>query len=131
MRSLVHHKEDEFYEQWEFETYDQEYYQPVAVVNYPNDYDFTRITEFKHMTGQKSTRTTILKEFPNRATAEDEPYYPVFDEQTSELAEKYRKEAAKEPNTLFVGRLAEYRYYNMDIAVSRALEMFREKIKAG
>ena len=114
-----------------FETYDQEYYQPVAVVNYPNDHDFTRITEFKHMTGQKSKRTTILKECPHRATAEDKPYYPVFDEQTNELAEKYRKEAEKEPNTLFVGRLAEYRYYNMDIAVSRALKMFREKVKAG
>ncbi len=112
-----------------FETYNEEYYQSVAVVNYPNDYDFTRITEFKHLTGQKSTRTTILKEFPKGTTAEDEPYYPVFDEQNNELADKYRKEAGKEPNTLFVGRLAEYKYYNMDITVERALEEFRDKVE--
>lgn len=113
-----------------FETYAQEYYQPVAVVNYPNDYDFTRITEFKHMTGQKSDKTTILKEFPKDATAEEEPYYPVFSEEASKLAEKYRNEAQKEPNAVFLGRLAEYRYYNMDIAVSRALEVFESGIKA-
>jgi len=111
-----------------FETYNQECYQPVAVVNYPNDYDFTRITEFKHMTGQKSPGTTILKEFPKEATADEEPYYPVFDARTSKLAEEYREAAKKEGSTLFVGRLAEYKYYNMDIAVSRALEVFNNEV---
>lgn len=111
-----------------FETYEQECYQPVAVVNYPNDYDFTRITEFTHMTGQRSDKTTILKEFPRGTVAEDEPYYPVFNEQTNRLAERYREEARREPNTLFVGRLAEYRYYNMDIVVSRALDVFNNEI---
>jgi len=114
-----------------FETYDMEYYQPVAVVNYPNDYDFTRITEFKHMTGQKHPETTILKEFPKGTTAEEEPYYPVFNEATNKLAAKYREEAEQEPNTIFVGRLAEYKYYNMDIVVSRALEIFKKKIWQG
>lgn len=79
-----------------FEVHDMDYYQPVAVVNYPNDYDFTRITEFKHMTGQRSNRTTIVKEFPKGTTAEVEPYYPVFDEQTNQVAAKYREEAEQE-----------------------------------
>ena len=112
-----------------FETHNIDYYQPVAVVNYPNDYDFTRITEFKHMTGQKASRTTIVKEFPRGTTAEEEPYYPVFDKQTNKLAAKYREEAERRPNTIFVGRLAEYKYYNMDIVVSRALEVFERRLK--
>ncbi len=114
-----------------FETRDVEYYQPVAVVNYPNDYDFTRITEFKHMTGQKASKTTIVKEFPRGTTAEEEPYYPVFDAQTNKLAAKYRGQATKESRTVFVGRLAEYKYYNMDIAVARALEIFEGKLWQG
>lgn len=114
--------------QMRFETLDTEYYQPVAVVNYPNDYDFTRITEFKHMTGQQSNKTTILKEYPKEAIAESEPYYPIFDEQTNDLAQRYRSDAEKEPNVFFVGRLAEYRYYNMDVAVARGLEVFRQII---
>jgi UDP-galactopyranose mutase len=114
-----------------FETHDVETYQPVAVVNYPNDYDFTRITEFKHMTGQKSDKTSIVKEFPKGTTAEEEPYYPVFDKQTNKLAAKYRGEAEREPNTIFVGRLAEYKYYNMDIVVARALEVFEDEVLKG
>lgn len=108
-----------------FETHDVEYYQPVAVVNYPNDYDFTRITEFKHMTGQRNSKTTILKEYPREATAEDEPYYPVFDEKTNALVERYREETVGVSNAVFVGRLAEYRYYNMDVVVKRALDVVR------
>ena len=109
------------------ETHDVEYYQPVAVVNYPNDYDFTRITEFKHMTGQKSNRTSILKEYPREATADDEPYYPAFNEQTNRLVERYRREAENE-GVFFVGRLAEYEYYNMDTVVARALQIFNSQI---
>jgi UDP-galactopyranose mutase len=105
-----------------FEAHNLEHYQRVAVVNYPNDYDFTRITEFKHMTGQKSNKTTILKEFPKGTTAEEEPYYPVFDERTSQLAVQYQENAKQEHNTIFVGRLAEYKYYNMDMVVARALQ---------
>lgn len=110
-----------------FETYQQEQYQPNAVINYPNDYEFTRVTEFKHMTGQKSGKTTILKEYPKKASAEKEPYYPVFDEEAGKLADKYREEA-KKTDTLFVGRLANYEYLNMDVAVSRALETYNSKI---
>lgn len=111
-----------------FETHDVGYYQPVAVVNYPNDYDFTRITEFKHMTGQQHDKTAIMKEFPKGTTAEEEPYYPVFDVQTNQIAAKYREGTEKEPNTVFVGRLAEYKYHNMDIVVAKALKIFRGEI---
>lgn len=113
----------------EFETYPREQYQSNSVINYPNDYDFTRITEFKHMTGQESSKTTILKEYPKGTDAEEEPYWPVFDEETNKIAEKYRKEA-RDSSTVFVGRLADYKYYNMDIAVSKALDAYRSEISS-
>lgn len=108
---------------FEMETYNQEYYQEVAVVNYPNDFDFTRITEFKHMTLQKHPLTTIIKEYPQ---ATGEPYYPLLNEKAMELYEKYKAEAQKLRSVYFIGRLAEYKYYNMDQAVKRALELFDE-----
>lgn len=114
--------------QLEFETLDVEQYQPVAVVNYPNDYGFTRITEFKHMTGQRHLRTTILKEFPIDANAEEEPCYPIPNEETRRIAGQYQTDIEGENNVVFVGRLAEYKYYNMDVAVSRALEVFDKRI---
>lgn len=113
----------------EFETYSREQYQSNSVINYPNDYDFTRITEFKHLTGQESSKTTILKEYPKGTSAEEEPYWPVFDEETNKIAEKYRKEA-RGSSTVFVGRLANYQYYNMDEAVFKALEAYRSEISS-
>lgn len=104
-----------------FETYDREEYQPAPVVNYPNDYDFTRITEFKKLTGQTHAKTTILKEFPK---SEGEPYYPFPTKEYREQFEKYRREMEKETKVFFLGRLAEYRYYNMDAAVRSALDLF-------
>ena len=74
-------------------------------------------------------KTTILKEFPKGTTAEKEPYYPVFDEQTNQIVAKYREKTTREPRTIFVGRLAEYKYYNMDIVVARALEVFGGRLK--
>ncbi len=111
---------------FDFETYNQEYFQEVAVVNYPNDFDFTRITEFKHMTKQKHPKTTIAKEFPK---SEGEPYYPIPSDDALELYNKYKKEANRLKSVLFIGRLAEYRYYNMDQVVKRALELFGEIAK--
>lgn len=108
---------------FETETFDQEYYQEVAVVNYPNDFDFTRITEFKHMTLQKHSKTTIMKEYPKNS---GEPYYPLLREEAMDIYEKYRREAEKFKSVYFIGRLAEYRYYNMDQAVKRALDLFKE-----
>ena len=85
--------------------------------NYPNDYDFTRITEYKHLTGQKHPWTTIAREYPK---AEGEPYYPVPSEANQKLYQKYQSEAIKLKNVFFIGRLAEYRYYSMDQVVSQA-----------
>jgi UDP-galactopyranose mutase len=113
-----------------FETIEQEYYQEAPVVNYPNDYDFTRITEFKHIHPVKSDKTTILKEYPKAYQPNvDIPYYPVFTKENQELYNKYKEEADKFENLVLVGRLAEYRYYDMDDVVKRALEVFEERIR--
>jgi UDP-galactopyranose mutase len=112
------------------ETIEQEYYQEAPVVNYPNDYDFTRITEFKHIHSVKSDKTTILKEYPKTYQPNvDIPYYPVFTKENQELYNKYKEEADKFENLVLVVRLAEYRYYDMDDVVKRALEVFEEKVK--
>lgn len=104
-----------------FETHDVEVYQEAPVVNYPNDYDYTRITEYKQLTGQKHTKTTISKEFP---CSEGEPYYPFPTAEHRKHYEMYAADMAKEENVIFIGRLAEYRYYNMDGVVRRALDVF-------
>jgi UDP-galactopyranose mutase len=109
-------------QRFEFETLDTEYYQEVAVVNYPNDHLYTKITESKHFTRQKHPRTTIVREFPE---ALGEPYYPVPMESAAAIYEKYKKEADKLKTVYFAGRLAEYKYYNMDQAVKRSLDLFK------
>lgn len=106
-----------------FETYDKEHYQEAPVVNYPNDYDYTRITEYKQLTGQEHPKTTIGKEFP---CSEGEPYYPFPTAEHRKQYEQYAGDMAKEEKILFIGRLAEYRYYNMDGVVRRALDMFTQ-----
>jgi UDP-galactopyranose mutase len=113
-----------------FESIDQEYHQEAPVVNYPNDYDFTRITEFKHIHPTQSDKTTILKEYPKAYQPNvDIPYYPVFTKENQELYNKYKEEVERFNNLILMGRLAEYRYYDMDDAVKRALEVFEERIK--
>lgn len=112
-----------------FETIEKEYYQEAPVVNYPNDYDFTRITEFKHIHPTKSEKTTILKEYPKAYQPNrDIPYYPVFTKENQELYNRYNEEAEKFENLILVGRLAEYKYYDMDDVIKRALEVFEERI---
>lgn len=108
-----------------FETYDQEYYQEVGTVNYPNDYDFTRITEYKHLTGQKHEKTTISKEY---SKADGEPYYPIPKKENIELYKKYKNEADKLDNVIFVGRLGTYSYLNMDVVVDQALSVFENNV---
>ncbi len=120
--------------EFKHETRDQEIYQPAAVVNYPNDYAYTRITEFKYLTGQKHAKTSIVYEFPQ---AEGDPYYPIPRPENAALYKKYQALAEEEaPHVHFVGRLASYRYYNMDQVVGAALTVFkkiqnREKTGAG
>jgi UDP-galactopyranose mutase len=111
---------------FQFETHPIERYQRTAVVNYPGPEPYTRITEFKHLTGQRHEQTTIAREYP-RATGE--PFYPVPRAENRALYAKYAVKAAAERNVTFVGRLAEYRYYNMDQVVASALATF-ERIAA-
>jgi UDP-galactopyranose mutase len=130
---------DEYYEhcfgrlpyrsvRFEPETLCQEYYQPAMQVNYPNDYDFTRIVEIKHATGQKIPVTTIVREYPQEYGPGREPYYPIPAPEARALYQKYADRAASERNVSFVGRLATYRYYNMDQIVGMALSEF-EKLR--
>jgi UDP-galactopyranose mutase len=94
-------------------------YQPVGTVNYPNDFAFTRITEFKHLTGQFHSGTSIVREYPE---SEGDPYYPVPTADSAELYRRYHAVADSERNVQFVGRLAKYQYYNMDQVVAAALK---------
>ncbi|MDF9296662.1 UDP-galactopyranose mutase [Geobacillus stearothermophilus] len=113
-----------------FEQFNQEQVQEVGTINYPNDYNFTRITEFKHLTNQTSDKTTIVKEFSQEyIPGENIPYYPIKNENNLELYRLYKEEARKYDNLIFIGRLAEYQYYDMDMVVAKALRVFEEKIK--
>jgi UDP-galactopyranose mutase len=115
---------------FEPETLAQEYFQPVMQVNYPNDHEFTRIVEIKHATGQKLPVTTIVREYPQDYTAGREPYYPIPAPDAQALYKKYADRSAAERGVSFVGRLATYRYYNMDQIVGMALAEY-EKLVAG
>ena len=108
---------------FKFETKDQEVFQETGTINFPNDYGFTRITEFKYLTGQQHKKTTIVYEFPR---AEGDPYYPIPRTENAELYKKYQILADQLTNTYFVGRLATYKYYNMDQVVAQALATFRK-----
>ena len=106
----------------EFRHFDKDYYQQVATVNYPNDYDWTRITEFKHFLNEQSDKTTVCFEYPK---AVGEPYYVVMDEENTKKREQYMADVEKLENDgshLFIGRLAEYQYYNMDQAILKAIQ---------
>ncbi|PRN00887.1 UDP-galactopyranose mutase [Aliarcobacter cryaerophilus] len=110
-----------------FETVEKEFYQEKATVNYPNDYDFTRITEFKHIHPINSLKTTILKEYPQEyIKSKNTPYYPIFTQENQEKYNKYLEYSKKFDNLILVGRLAEYKYYDMDDIVERALEVFKK-----
>jgi UDP-galactopyranose mutase len=108
---------------FDHQTLDQEQFQPVAVVNYPSeDVPFTRISEYKQLTGQEAPVTTVTYEYPS---AEGDPYYPIPRPENQELFKKYEALADTAEDVTFVGRLATYRYYNMDQIVGQALATFR------
>ena len=110
-----------------FEVVDREYFQQNAVVNYPNEHDYTRITEFKHIHPTKSDKTTILKEYPQPYIGGDTiPYYPMPTDDSQDRYQKYASLASEISNLTLLGRLAEYRYYDMDDIVERALEICEE-----
>ena len=138
VREIIPHKEliytgpvDEFFDfrfgklpyrslEFKHETLNQTNFQPVAVVNYPNDNPFTRITEFKHLTGQEHPKTSIVYEFPK---SEGDAYYPIPRRENAELYRKYQ-ELADQAGVHFVGRLATYKYYNMDQVVAQAITVY-------
>ena len=107
--------------QFQFETRNEEQHQPVAVINYPNEYPYTRVTEFKHLTGQKHGKTTLVYEYP---TANGDPYYPIPRPENAQLYARYQMLAAQKRGVHFAGRLATYKYYNMDQVVAQALTLY-------
>lgn len=108
-----------------FETINKELYQETATVNYPNNYKFTRITEFKHIHPVKTEKTTILKEYPQKFEfGKNNPYYPIFTDENNKKYNKYLEYSKKFENLILLGRLAEYKYYNMDQIINQALITF-------
>lgn len=121
--------------EFEFETIDKEYFQEVGTVNYPTKEDkFTRITEFKHMTMENphTSKTTIMREYPcaydRNASLGNIPYYPIVNDDNMNLYNKYLDRASKINNFYLIGRLAQYKYFNMDLVINEALKLF-EKLK--
>lgn len=113
---------------FEHSTLDQAQYQQVAVVNYPApEVPFTRITEYKHLTGQTHPKTSITKEFP---TADGDPYYPIPAAENAALYKRYEALAERTPGVTFTGRLGTYRYYNMDQVVAQSLTLFAKIAQA-
>jgi UDP-galactopyranose mutase len=139
VRELVPHREvvytgpiDEFFDhrfgklpyrslEFRHETLAQPKFQPVGTVNYPNEHAYTRVTEFKHLTGQEHPKTSVVYEYPR---AEGDPYYPVPRPENAALYRRYLALAEATPNVHFVGRLATYKYYNMDQVVAQALTLY-------
>lgn len=120
--------------QFVFKQFDYPYFQTATTVNYPNAPDFTRITEFKHILAEQGNSTTIVTEYPQDYDKNDPqkniPYYPVFTAGNQKRFEQYKTLAAQYPQLIPLGRLAEYKYFNMDDAVANALLIFSE-LKAG
>lgn len=107
------------------ETINKPVHQPAPVVNYPNEHLYTRVTEFKYLTGQEHNKTSIVYEYPR---AEGDPYYPIPRTENAELYKQYKALADATPEVHFVGRLATYKYYNMDHVVAQALKVYNNLI---
>lgn len=105
-------------------TFNRPYFQPNSVVNYPNNYDFTRIGEYKYFLDTQSKNTVVSYEYPEAfVLGKNERYYPIINEENKRLYEKYLEEAKKNEKVTFLGRLGDYKYYDMDQAVARALNL--------
>lgn len=109
-----------------FETINREYFQQRAIINYPNDHEYTRCVEFKRLYQQKGVQTTVSREYP--CWNDEEPYYPVSSPKNREMYRRYRELADSTPNTLFCGRLGTYEYCNMDQCIAQALTLFETVI---
>jgi UDP-galactopyranose mutase len=106
---------------FEFDTFDKETFQSTGTINFPNEHPYTRITEFKYLTGQIHHKTSIVYEYP---TADGDPYYPIPRRENTELYTKYQALADSMSNTYFTGRLGTYKYYNMDQVIAQSLTLF-------
>ena len=108
---------------FKFETYKKDFIQNSVQYNFPNDYNFTRKVEIKHVTKQKTSYTVISKEYPN---SKGDPYYPIINDQNLNKFNKYKKliDEAENQNIFFEGRLAQYKYFNTDEVIERALDLF-------
>jgi len=109
--------------EFRFETHDVSVFQPAPVVNFPNEHEYTRCTEFKYLTGQDHAKTSVVYEIPR---ADGDPYYPVPRPENADLYKRYKALADATSGVWFVGRLATYRYYNMDQVVAQALALVRK-----
>jgi UDP-galactopyranose mutase len=145
VRDMIPHREviftgpiDEFFDfrfgrlpyrslEFKFETLDMPVAQEAPVINYPNENAYTRVTEFKYLTGQDHARTTVVYEFPQ---AEGDPYYPIPRPENQQLYRKYQALADATPRVHFLGRLGTYKYYNMDQCVAQALAYYRKHLTA-
>lgn len=127
---------DQFYEyqfgklpyrsiRFEHQHIDADQFQAVGTVNYPNDHEYTRITEFKHLTGSNAVGSSLVYEYPS---AEGDPYYPIPRPENEAVFKKYAQLAEQESNIHFVGRLAQYRYYNMDQVIAAALALAKKLV---
>lgn len=114
-----------------FEQHDVEYFQPKSVINYTVDEEYTRITEFKYFLNQKTDGTTIIKEYsiPYEGKEGQIPYYSILNDENISKYNKYKAKADKIPNLHLVGRLAEYKYYNIDAIVKRAIEVSEKEMQ--
>ena len=109
---------------FDFLTFNRPYFQPNSVVNYPNNYDFTRIGEYKYFLDTQSKNTVVSYEYPEAfVLGKNERYYPIINEENKRLYEKFLEEAKKNEKVTFLGRLGDYKYYDMDQAVARALNL--------
>ena len=114
---------------FDIQTINKEYYQKAAVTNYPNNYDFTRITEHKYFLDEKSDKTIISVEYPQQfENGKNERYYPISNPLNQELYDRYKNEASKTSGLYFIGRLGDYKYYNMDLAVEKIFDFFEKEI---
>ena len=143
VRDMIPHREviftgpiDEFFDfrfgklpyrslEFKFETYNVPVAQEAPVINYPNENAYTRVTEFKYLTGQEHAKTTVVYEFPQ---AEGDPYYPIPRPENQQLYRKYQALADATPHVHFLGRLGTYKYYNMDQCVAQALAYYRKHL---
>jgi UDP-galactopyranose mutase len=109
--------------EFKFETIEADCFQPTGTVNYPNEHPYTRVTEFKYLTGQRHPKTSVVYEYPQ---ASGDPYYPVPRPENAELYKRYHLLASGLQNVYFTGRLATYKYYNMDQVVAQSLTLYKK-----